>query len=277
MPLASRWSLYGASRRLTPLRRGRWVRAMLGRSFLISVHWAMADGTGPVRRSRQENCIPVDGAVLVRQLPRGRPSVPTVTVGDGRQGPGFDMDRMFPRMSAHACQSTHVPASISRHAYRRRHITEGSESSEGSGSSEGSESREGSDGSDSGESSQDSERSESGERRGCARGPVADRGTRTCSPAPTPPRHGGGIAGCSPRARGSADRRRSAVRAAGSYRAAGVPRGDRVVGLLLYRDRDPVGRSPPGGRRLVRDPNAGRHVPVSHLGVVVRLMVARRW
>ena len=95
MPLASQWSLYGASRRFTRLRRGRWVRAMLGRSFLISVHWAMADGTGPVRRSRQENCIPVDGAVLVRQLPRGRPSVPTVTVGDGRQGPGFDMDRMF--------------------------------------------------------------------------------------------------------------------------------------------------------------------------------------
>ena len=189
----------------------------------------------------------------------------------------YQSSHVTARMSAHACQSTHVPASISRHAYRRRHITEGSESSEGSGSSEGSESREGSDGSDSGESSQDSERSESGERRGCARGPVADRGTRTCSPAPTPPRHGGGIAGCSPRARGSADRRRSAVRAAGSYRAAGVPRGDRVVGLLLYRDRDPVGRSPPGGRRLVRDPNAGRHVPVSHLGVVVRLMVARRW
>ena len=55
------------------------------------------------------------------------------------------------------------------------------------------------------------------------------------------------------------------------------PARDRVAGLLVDQDRGPVGRSPPEGHRLVRDPSAGRHVPVSHLGVVVRLMVARRW
>ena len=55
------------------------------------------------------------------------------------------------------------------------------------------------------------------------------------------------------------------------------PARDRVAGLLVDQDRGPVGRSPPEGHRLVRDPSAGRHVPVSHLGVVVRLAVARWW
>ena len=55
------------------------------------------------------------------------------------------------------------------------------------------------------------------------------------------------------------------------------PARDRVVGPLVDQDRGPVGRSPPEGHRLVRDLSAGQHVPVSHLGVVVRLTVARRW
>ena len=55
----------------------------------------MTDGTGPMRRLPQEICIPAGGAVLARQLPRGRHSVPTVTVGIGCQGPCFDMNRMF--------------------------------------------------------------------------------------------------------------------------------------------------------------------------------------
>ena len=66
-----------------------------GRSFLISDHWAMTDGTGPMRRLRQKICIPVGGAVLARQLSRGRHSVPTVTVGIGCRGACFDMHRMF--------------------------------------------------------------------------------------------------------------------------------------------------------------------------------------
>ena len=55
------------------------------------------------------------------------------------------------------------------------------------------------------------------------------------------------------------------------------PARDGVVGPLVDQDRGPAGRSPPEGHRLVRDLSAGRHVPVSHLGVVVRPTVARRW
>ena len=55
----------------------------------------MTDGDRPMRRLRQKTCISVGVAVLARQLPRGRHSVPGVTVGIGCQGPCFDMNRMF--------------------------------------------------------------------------------------------------------------------------------------------------------------------------------------
>ena len=55
------------------------------------------------------------------------------------------------------------------------------------------------------------------------------------------------------------------------------PARDRVAGLLVDQARGPVGRSPPEGHRLVRDPSAGRHVPGAHQGSVDCLTVARWW
>ena len=55
------------------------------------------------------------------------------------------------------------------------------------------------------------------------------------------------------------------------------PARDRVASLLVDQDRRPARPRPAEDHRLVRDPSIGWHVPVSNLGYVVRLTVARWW
>ena len=50
-----------------------------------------------------------------------------------------------------------------------------------------------------------------------------------------------------------------------------------AASLLVDQDRRPARPIPSEDHRLVRDPSMGWHVPVSNLGYVVRLTVARWW